>query len=217
MDEYYSGSYPHAWQIPEPSMSNINAFDTASEGSSPATPTAYEQLFPTYMTMPYSTQCSYATDPNVDIHPQTYDAPSHTSSNVPMAQCDRRRRRNSLARDKEALLHAHSRRRAQNRASQRAFRDRKEKHVKTLEQQLSELEDKNKNLEHSRTNYSAEIAQLRKEIEKLATENALLRAATSDDGYSELLSPSSQAYDQRSGNLLYVDCRSPSYTSHPER
>lgn len=66
------------------------------------------------------------------------------------------------------------RRRAQNRASQRAFRERKEKHVKGLESQLEALNERHQDLLVSYTKQathaarlSAQIAQLQAQIKTL--------------------------------------------------
>jgi len=59
------------------------------------------------------------------------------------------------------------RRRAQNRAAQRAFRERKEKHARDLELQLSELSTKYRTLETSHTELSAAYEKLQKTLELL--------------------------------------------------
>ena len=65
------------------------------------------------------------------------------------------------------------RRRAQNRAAQRAFRERKEKHARDLEAQLSVLTEKYNKLEVSHTELNAAYDKLRKTIELLTQdENA---------------------------------------------
>jgi len=59
------------------------------------------------------------------------------------------------------------RRRAQNRAAQRAFRERKEKHARDLEVQLSELTVKYRSLETSHAELSAAYEKLQKTLELL--------------------------------------------------
>lgn len=59
------------------------------------------------------------------------------------------------------------RRRAQNRAAQRAFRERKEKHAKDLEQKLSELTVKYQSLETSHSELTAAYEKLHKTLEIL--------------------------------------------------
>ncbi|MCJ1366014.1 hypothetical protein MMC16_005139 [Acarospora aff. strigata] len=102
---------------------------------------------------------------------------------------DRRRRRTSLVKEKEALSNMHMRRRAQNRASQRAFRDRKEKHVKDLEHQLEDLGSKHQALLHSYTDLSSANDRLSKEVEKLTAENGSLRSSRDSSTFSALLTP----------------------------
>lgn len=63
------------------------------------------------------------------------------------------------------------RRRAQNRAAQRAFRERKEKHARDLEVQLGALTDKYNKLEVSHTELNAAYDKLRKTIELLTQDD----------------------------------------------
>ena len=62
------------------------------------------------------------------------------------------------------------RRRAQNRASQRAFRERKEKHVQHLEHELEELETKHQDLSRSYTDLDRTHAKLKQEVKQLRSE-----------------------------------------------
>ncbi|KAF2877400.1 hypothetical protein BDV95DRAFT_625299 [Massariosphaeria phaeospora] len=62
------------------------------------------------------------------------------------------------------------RRRAQNRAAQRAFRERKEKHARDLEAQLGALNDKYNKLETSHTELNAAYEKLRKTVELLTAD-----------------------------------------------
>ncbi|KAJ2903725.1 putative bzip transcription factor protein [Zalerion maritima] len=70
------------------------------------------------------------------------------------------------------LTPAQNRRKAQNRAAQRAFRERKEKHVKDLETKLASLEAAQKQT-------STENERLKRDLQKMSTENEILRATTS--------------------------------------
>ncbi|EUC43993.1 hypothetical protein COCMIDRAFT_38118 [Bipolaris oryzae ATCC 44560] len=63
------------------------------------------------------------------------------------------------------------RRRAQNRAAQRAFRERKEKHARDLENQLSILNEKYSKLEVSHSELNAAYEKLRKTIELLTQDD----------------------------------------------
>jgi seryl-tRNA synthetase len=69
------------------------------------------------------------------------------------------------------MLTVNQRRRAQNRAAQRAFRERKEKHARDLEAQLSALTDKYNKLEVSHTELNAAYDKLRKTIELLTQDD----------------------------------------------
>ncbi|CAG7961109.1 unnamed protein product [Penicillium olsonii] len=66
---------------------------------------------------------------------------------------------------------AQSKRKAQNRAAQRAFRERKERHVK-------DLEDKVNNLENASDTLHADNERLKRELAKYTTENEILRATS---------------------------------------
>lgn len=117
---------------------------------------------------------------------------------------NRRRRRSAIGQDKEAVssmrivsvlpsllrcdapLHPSKprtnsgflqRRRAQNRASQRAFRERKEKHVQRLEQQLEDLETKHRELTKSYTDLDSTHDKLQREAKQLREELDLFKSS----------------------------------------
>ncbi|KAG6995735.1 fluconazole resistance protein 3 [Physcia stellaris] len=69
--------------------------------------------------------------------------------------------------EKEGRTPAQSRRKAQNRAAQRAFRERKERHVKEI---------KLNNLTSTNASILTEKERLEREVERLATQNEILRA-----------------------------------------
>ncbi|OQE28765.1 hypothetical protein PENSTE_c003G10076 [Penicillium steckii] len=77
----------------------------------------------------------------------------------------------SSSEEKESMTPAQTKRKAQNRAAQRAFRERKERHVK-------DLEDKVCSLEESSTSLQADNERLKRELAKYATENEILRATS---------------------------------------
>ena len=78
---------------------------------------------------------------------------------------------------KEAASNMRIRRRAQNRASQRAFRERKEKHVQHLEHELEQLESKHQHLAKSYTDLDSRHAEAQSEIAQLRSELASLRSS----------------------------------------
>ncbi|KAL7796476.1 hypothetical protein V8C37DRAFT_346153 [Trichoderma ceciliae] len=73
--------------------------------------------------------------------------------------------------DDEIVTPAQCRRKAQNRAAQRAFRERKEKHVKDLESKLA-------NLEAAQKEAANENERLRRDLHRISTENEILRATS---------------------------------------
>lgn len=77
--------------------------------------------------------------------------------------------------DDDNLTPAQSRRKAQNRAAQRAFRERKEKHVKDLEAKLADLEA-------AQQQASVENERLKRDLQKMSTENEILRATSQMGG-----------------------------------
>ncbi|TVY55772.1 AP-1-like transcription factor napA [Lachnellula cervina] len=105
---------------------------------------------------------------------------------------DRRRKKNGG--EKIVSGHVHSRRRAQNRASQRAFRDRKEKHMRELEQQLGELEGRHNDLSRSYDSLQVEYTSVKHQLEGLRGENARLQSSSR--------SCQAKEYDVPNGEIL---------------
>ncbi|KAI4594375.1 hypothetical protein KJ359_008399 [Pestalotiopsis sp. 9143b] len=87
------------------------------------------------------------------------------------------------ASDDDDMTPAQSRRKAQNRAAQRAFRERKERHVKELEAKVAALEA-------AQHQTSSENDQLKRDLQKMSTENEVLRA-TSNMSQNGSMSPAS--------------------------
>ncbi|KAL2037861.1 hypothetical protein N7G274_009335 [Stereocaulon virgatum] len=103
--------------------------------------------------LPYDSSSSLPNDGSID---QEYDqAPGRGSSDE----------------DKDNLTPAQTRRKAQNRAAQRAFRERKERHVKDLEIKL-------KHMDAQSTDLMSENERLKRELDRVATQNEILRATT---------------------------------------
>ncbi|UPX14076.1 uncharacterized protein EKO05_0004568 [Ascochyta rabiei] len=83
-------------------------------------------------------------------------------------------RTRSSSEEKEASLHltpAQSRRKAQNRAAQRAFRERKERHVRDLEAKLNALENNTQSLQ-------SDNERLKLALQRARIENEVLRATS---------------------------------------
>lgn len=77
----------------------------------------------------------------------------------------------SSSEEKDNMTPAQSKRKAQNRAAQRAFRERKERHVRDLEVKVN-------NLEEASTTLQADNERLKRELAKFTTENEILRATS---------------------------------------
>jgi len=80
-------------------------------------------------------------------------------------------RTRSSSEEKDNLTPAQSRRKAQNRAAQRAFRERKERHVRDLENKLSALESSTHSLQ-------SDNERLKLALQRARTENEILRATS---------------------------------------
>ncbi|KAF3000685.1 hypothetical protein E8E13_001789 [Curvularia kusanoi] len=77
----------------------------------------------------------------------------------------------SSSEEKDNLTPAQSRRKAQNRAAQRAFRERKERHVRDLEAKLNALENNTHSLQ-------SDNDRLKLALQRARTENEILRATS---------------------------------------
>ncbi|OJJ03526.1 hypothetical protein ASPVEDRAFT_30041 [Aspergillus versicolor CBS 583.65] len=86
-------------------------------------------------------------------------------------------RSSSEEKDKEGLAGtpAQSKRKAQNRAAQRAFRERKERHVRDLEEKVNNLQQESSTL-------TADNDRLKRELARYSTENEILRATANGPG-----------------------------------
>jgi len=153
---------------------------TVSENSSPRSPISciqhYDQVYPNnaYFGMPQFPyiyqEAEYLQKPMEPISLEVNIDDLYNES-------DRRRKKNP--KDKNVSSQVHSRRRAQNRASQRAFRDRKEKHVKELEQKLGSLEEKHSTLAQDHEALQQEYESTKKQLARVQRENETLRDPTS--------------------------------------
>ncbi|KAK3336851.1 hypothetical protein B0T19DRAFT_437565 [Cercophora scortea] len=101
-------------------------------------------------------------------------------------------RRQGSNSEEDELTPAQSRRKAQNRAAQRAFRERKERHVKELETRLQQLEQ-------AQQLTATENERLKRDLQKMSTENEILRATSSMGAGS----PGANAHPTTTGPMLY--------------
>ncbi|KAF2131891.1 hypothetical protein P153DRAFT_364369 [Dothidotthia symphoricarpi CBS 119687] len=112
-------------------------------------------------------------------------------------------RTRSSSEEKEGLnlTPAQSRRKAQNRAAQRAFRERKERHVRDLETKLSTLE----NSKHS---LQSDNDRLKQALQRARTENEILRATAGSPPSSR---PVSVSYPSPGAHLPDEDANDDGY------
>ncbi|KAK3383557.1 hypothetical protein B0T24DRAFT_53632 [Lasiosphaeria ovina] len=110
------------------------------------------------------------------------------------AETDEQSRRQGSNSDEDELTPAQSRRKAQNRAAQRAFRERKERHVKDLETRLQQLEQ-------AQQQTATENERLKRDLQKMSTENEILRATTLAGGTGG--SPGSNSTPTTTGPMSY--------------
>ncbi|KAK5091881.1 AP-1-like transcription factor [Exophiala xenobiotica] len=102
-------------------------------------------------------------DPSLD--------PSQDFDDIEISPQDQQGLPRSSSEEKDNLTPQQNKRKAQNRAAQRAFRERKEKHVK-------ELEARNTSLQHEHMSLQNEVERLRRELVRANTENEILRATS---------------------------------------
>jgi len=181
-------------QSPNQSIFTAGQFfdSSTSEGSSPNSPLQMNQMMFNGTSMQYD-MFQYQNTPASFYPPaQSNKIPVEYNNTGTVDQTDRRRRRSgstaASAKDKETIPNMHLRRRAQNRASQRAFRERKEKHVKGLERQLEDLHEKHQDLLQSYTRQADEVSKLNGRISELTAELTALRSGP-DQSFSEMLMP----------------------------
>ncbi|KAI1614945.1 hypothetical protein EDD37DRAFT_650048 [Exophiala viscosa] len=180
-----------------PSQSIFTAgqyFDSTSESSSPNSPHQMSQMMFNNTSMQYDMLQYGGTTSTFYPPTQSNQLPvDYNNTTASLDQTDRRRRRSdstsaSTKDSKETIPNMHLRRRAQNRASQRAFRERKEKHVKGLERQLEDLHEKHQDLLQSYTRQADEVTRLNNRIVDLNGELNTLRNCQ-DQSFSEMLMP----------------------------
>ncbi|KAI5364553.1 Putative basic-leucine zipper domain, transcription factor PAP1, Yap1 redox domain superfamily [Septoria linicola] len=106
------------------------------------------------------------------VSPRAHHLPPFKSGSVDSGialDLDHERSRRNSSEEKENLTPAQSRRKAQNRAAQRAFRERKERHVRDLEAKLTLLTTTTSSLQ-------SDNERLKLLLQRAQTENEILRA-----------------------------------------
>ncbi|EXJ93742.1 hypothetical protein A1O1_02135 [Capronia coronata CBS 617.96] len=167
-------------------------FDSTDESPSPESPHQRSQIMFNRTPLQYD-MLQYGATPS-DYYPALQTARISVEFNDPTSldQNDRRKRRSGSSstptKDKDTITNMHLRRRAQNRASQRAFRERKEKHVKGLEHQLEDLHEKHQDLLQSYTRQADQVTRLNNQIAELSAEVNALRSCQ-DQSFSDMLMP----------------------------
>lgn len=178
---FYGGAHPyHFIGIPPltPSHSNSAASDEFNNHS-PHQQDVYDnfqnnehfpQNFEPYAPFNHQPQ-AFPGPPGPPTPPTTHPMHGQNGHNQSQADPDANRQTASNS-DDDDLTPAQSRRKAQNRAAQRAFRERKERHVKDLEAKLA-------NLEAQQHQTASENEKLKRDLQKMSTENEILRATSS--------------------------------------
>ncbi|KAH0545146.1 hypothetical protein FGG08_000758 [Glutinoglossum americanum] len=206
MNQHYKNPPPRTFQYALLPFDSPNVYDNLSDESNAGSPRSYEQVFHGLGALDYPVYSYSGPATGFIVRPPNV-SPSlddEIDGEHALDGGDRRKRRLSSARDKDSLSQIHSRRRAQNRASQRAFRDRKEKHVKDLERRFEELEGKHKTLQQSYSELSSSQDALKGEIETLEAENELLRRTGSIGGsFRGMLGDQDFERVSLDGSLLY--------------
>ncbi|KAL1613199.1 hypothetical protein SLS60_001431 [Paraconiothyrium brasiliense] len=192
MDYSYFSAAPQAYFMGMPN----NGF---AHGVDPETIRSIEPLEAGFLSGPYD---AFSFSQGL---PTTHGSPDPAIAATPMqvgsldsgiggdVEDSRGSRTRSSSEEKEAgLTPAQSRRKAQNRAAQRAFRERKERHVRDLEAKLSALESSTHSLQ-------SDNERLKLALQRARTENEILRATT---GHSPTSSrPVSASYPSPGAHL----------------
>ncbi|KAH7136399.1 hypothetical protein EDB81DRAFT_78591 [Dactylonectria macrodidyma] len=164
------GPQPYHQFMPMPSMSPPRS---VSDDYSPSSPDALKTLphFPSYSSHPaYSYGQAYPMPPSGPSSPHQSHHSSYRHynlSNLAMPYTPD----SITSEENDSLSPTQSRRKAQNRAAQQAFRKRKEQHVKDLEAKLADMEA-------AQQQFSVENERLKKDILRASTENKILRATS---------------------------------------
>lgn len=178
MDYPYFTAAPQPYQFlglpPTPAHTGSANSDDFSNS-----PDAFDQFQPTFDYAQFNNAPANGLPPQPKPPtPQSQHKPSISSSgngnhgyDMNMEINDESTRRGSNSDDDDNMTPAQSRRKAQNRAAQRAFRERKERHVKDLEAKLAALEKNSATV-------AEENERLKLQLQKAATENEILKATS---------------------------------------
>ncbi|KAF9014916.1 hypothetical protein BDQ17DRAFT_1418052 [Cyathus striatus] len=161
-----------------PSPPNLNSQDNSEEpeGSAPKRKASSEELQEGPSQKSQHTRESKASSAPLHVSPRAHRRPpkysvSNDKKGASTTSSSAARRKSSgtsgPAKDETRLL----KRKEQNRAAQRAFRERKEKHVKDLEDKVAALEAKNEQALHENEN-------LRDLLNRLQNENVILKQSS---------------------------------------
>ncbi|TAQ88578.1 hypothetical protein B7494_g3102 [Chlorociboria aeruginascens] len=130
--------------------------------------------------------------------PSTQPAPKSSTTNhafeMPLDLNNDAARRESNSDDD--MTPAQSRRKEQNRAAQRAFRERKERHVKDLEAKLAALEKNSASV-------AEENSRLKLQLQRAATENEILKATSGNPRRDSASLPTAAGPMQYSPTIFY--------------
>lgn len=188
-DDFNTTSPPEGFEAIHNNPEQFQAFDYNQTFHNPAQP---NPGFPGPPTPPNPTQYAnqpsgHHAQPSTQIQHQSPPTNGHANSHLnglkPEIGLDDLNQPRGGSDDDESLTPAQSRRKAQNRAAQRAFRERKEKHVKDLEAKLADMEA-------AQQQASVENERLKRDLQKMSTENEILRATSSfSNGHNSSHSP----------------------------
>lgn len=174
----------------DPKSAGSYSYDGTSSNSSPSP----IMLFSSLDTMNYDTFPPYsAAYQGFESSPGS-PVIEFTDLTAPYQE-DRRRRRSHAIKDKQSISTMHMRRRAQNRASQRAFRERKEKHAQELQRQLDELEAKHQDLLASYHKLDNTNTKLTTQLEELRSKISTIQSSRSETLYEMMSSDIFEQYD----------------------
>jgi AP-1-like factor len=184
--------YGHLMGVSPPSFAH-SALDTDAARS---TEPLDAILFPTYDAIGFTNGLPTPQQGSPENLPATTPMPVGSVDSGIGAEYDDGRisRTRSSSEEKDNLTPAQSRRKAQNRAAQRAFRERKERHVKELETKLSALESSTHSLQ-------SDNERLKAALQRARTENEILRA-TSGHASASPPPPVSASYPSPGAHLL---------------